>query len=89
MEAGGAKLPITKTSVRTKHNKTTTASQSTHGGCRGKVVGAVVEMRATAQADDVGWNVKIYFSTSSKETVTDSRKRYEFPEALHSGLSKE
>ena len=37
---------------RRSQDYTTTASQSTHGGCRGTVVGAVVEIEHADEADE-------------------------------------
>ena len=48
-------------------------------------MGAVVEMRATEEADDEGWNVEIYFSTSSKETDR-GRSSFETPFRLRSSV---
>ena len=58
-------------------NKQTTASQSnTHGGCRGTVVGAVVEKERTDGADVGGGMRRSEIDASSKETAaweTDDR----------------
>ena len=46
----------------------TTASQSKHGGCRGTVVGAVVEKARAGRGRCRGWNATTKIDASSKES---------------------
>ena len=62
--------PIPNTNVcthRRSQNYTTTASQSTHGGCRGTVVGAVVEIEQADEAEVRGGGMRIQEFASSKD----------------------
>ena len=67
-QAPNRPTPCSCTTRTTTMTQQTTASQSKHGGCRGTVVGAVVEKERADGADVGGGMRRSMIDASSKET---------------------